>query len=359
MSRKKGSRPAMPRKAITINEIAREAGVSTATVSRVFNEPAKVKKQTRERVSAVIDRHHYVSHGLAGGLASRRSRLLGLVIPTVTNSIYASSTQAVHHAAQRAGYTVLVGVSDFSEEREAELIHQLVSRRVEGLILTGEQRSPAVYEKIIRNHCPFVITWKLTHSREHPSVSFDNVKATRAAVDHLLGLGHRRIGLICGRTDLNDRALQRKIAFEEALRDFGIAPDPELIFERSFEFVEGRAAMHLMLQLREPPTGVFCANDIQAIGALSECRDTGFSVPSDLSIVGFDDLPIAQYITPRLTTVRVPAQEMGDRATMRLIAAIETGEPVLPLELLTDLVIRESTGACRARQKLQRSATAS
>src|SRR6476646_11404883 len=127
MSRKKGSQRAMPRKAITINEIPRESGVSTATVSRVFNDPAKVKRQTRERVSAVIDRHHYVSHGLAGGLASRRSRLLGLVIPTVTNSIYASSKQAVHHAAQRAGYTVLVAVSDFSEQREAELIHQLMS----------------------------------------------------------------------------------------------------------------------------------------------------------------------------------------------------------------------------------------
>jgi LacI family transcriptional regulator len=277
----------------------------------------------------------------------------------VTNSIYASSTQAVHHAAQRAGYTVLVGVSDFSEEREAALIHQLVSRRVEGLILTGEQRSPAVYEKIVRNHCPFVITWKLTRSRERPSVSFDNMKAARAAVDHLLGLGHRRIGLICGRTDLNDRALQRKIAFERALRDFGIEPDPELIFERSFEFVEGRAAMHRMLQLGLPPTGVFCANDIQAIGALSECRDAGVSVPDDISIVGFDDLPIAQYITPRLTTVRVPAQEMGDQATMRLISAIENNERVVPLELLTDLVIRESTGPCRARQRLKRSTAAS
>ena len=359
MSRKKGSQRAMPRKAITINEIARESGVSTATVSRVFNDPAKVKRQTRERVSAVIDRHHYVSHELAGGLASRRSRLLGLVIPTVTNSIYASSTQAVHHAAQRAGYTVLVAVSDFSEQREAELIHQLMSRRVEGLILTGEQRSPAVYEKIIRNHCPFVITWKLTRSRDHPSVSFDNIKATRAAVNHLLGLGHRRIGLICGRTDLNDRAFQRKTAFEQTLKDVAIEPDPELIFERSFEFVEGRAAMHRMLQLGQPPTAVFCANDIQAIGALSECRDAGVSVPTDMSIVGFDDLPIAQYITPRLTSVRVPAQEMGDCATMRLIAAIENHEPVLPLELLTDLVIRETTAPSRTQQRLHRPAAAS
>ena len=357
MLRQRGPKRPIPPKVITINEIAREAGVSTATVSRVFNQPAKVKKQTRERVSAVIERHHYVSHGLARGLASRRSRLLGLVIPTVTNSIYASSTQAVHQAAQQAGYTVLIGVSDFSEEREAQLIHQLVSRRVEGLILTGEQRSPPVYEKIIRNHVPFVITWKLTHSREHPSVSFDNIKATRAALNHLLGLGHRRIGLICGRTDLNDRALQRRTAFEQALRDYGVEPDPELIFERSFEFVEGRAAMHRMLQLRQPPTGVFCANDIQAIGAISECRDAGISVPADMSIVGFDDLPIAQYITPRLTTVRVPAQEMGDRATKRLISAIENSEPVLPLELLTDLVIRETTAPCRHRQVSQNPAT--
>ena len=127
----------------------------------------------------MIERHHYVSHGLAGGLASRRSRFLGLVIPTVTNSIYASSTQAIHHAAQRAGYTVLVGVSDFSEEREAALIHQLVSRRVEGLILTGEQRSPAVYEKIVRNHCPFVITWKLT-TRESTQVYHSTTSRRRA-----------------------------------------------------------------------------------------------------------------------------------------------------------------------------------
>lgn len=354
MSRRKAAPSRTQRETITIYEIAREAGVSIATVSRVYNQPNKVKKTTREGVLAVIERHHYVSHGLAGGLASRRSRLLGLVIPTVTNSIYASSTQAVQQAAQKAGYTVLVGISDFSEEREADLIHQLISRRVEGLLLTGESRSPAIYEKIIRNHCPFVITWKLTRSRERPSVSFDNVKAARAAVDHLLSLGHRRLGLICGRTSLNDRALDRRMAFEQALRDRAIEPDPDLIFERDFEFVEGRAAMHRMLQMDHPPTAVFCANDIQAIGALSECRDAGVSVPNEISIVGFDDLPIAQYITPKLTTVRVPAQEMGDSAAKRLIAAVETHAPVLPLEFTTDLVIRKSTAPCPKTAKHRR-----
>jgi LacI family transcriptional regulator len=354
MPRRKAAPTRAQRKTITIHEIAREAGVSTATVSRVFNQPAKVKKATREGVLAVIERNHYVSHGLAGGLASRRSRLLGLVIPTMTNSIYASSTQAIQQAAQKAGYTVLVGISDFSEKRESDLIHQLMSRRVEGLMLTGERRSAAVYEKIIRNHCPFVITWKLTRSRERPSVSFDNIRAARAAVDHLLSLGHSRIGLICGRTDVNDRALDRRVAFEEALREAGVDPVPDLIFERDFEFVEGRAAMHQMLQMDLPPSAVFCANDIQAIGAISECRDIGVSVPNDISIVGFDDLPIAQYITPKLTTVRVPAQEMGDSAAKRLIAAIESGAPVLPLELSTDLVIRGSTAPCSLAAKPQK-----
>ena len=345
---------------LTIHEIAKEAGVSTATVSRVFNQPAKVRKETRENVLAVAERNHYVSHGLAGGLASRRSGLIGLVIPTITNSIYASSTQAIQQAAQEAGYTVLIGISEFSEEREAKLIHQLVGRRVEGLILTGERRAPTVYEKIIRNNCPFVITWRMTRALDRPSISFDNVKATRAAVEHLLQLGHRRIGLICGRTQVNDRALDRRMAFEDRLREAGIEPDVNLVYEGDFEFVEGRAAMHRMLLLSDPPTAVFCANDIQAIGAMSECRDDGLSVPRDISIVGFDDLPIAQYITPQLTTIRVPAHQMGQAAAKRVITAIETGRPPLPLELPVDLVIRGSTAVCRrtvqAPPKLRRRA---
>ena len=253
MLRQKGQRRPIPPKAITINEIAREAGVSTATVSRVFNQPAKVKKQTRERVSAVIDRHHYVSHGLAGGLASRRSRFLRLVIPTVTNSIYASSTQAVHHAAQRAGYTVLVGVSDFSEEREAALIHQLVSRRVEGLILTGSSVRPLCTRRLSAIIVPSSSPGSLP-TRESTPASH-SITSRRPALQWITSSGWDiDDGLICGRTDLNDRALQRKTAFEQALRDFGIELDPELIFERSFEFVEGRAAMHRMLQLGQPPT---------------------------------------------------------------------------------------------------------
>lgn len=336
-------------KAVTIREIAREAGVSTATVSRVFNQPEKVSRHARDSVRAVIERHHYVSDGLAGGLASRRSRTIGLVIPTIMNSIYAFSTQAIQRVAQEAGYTVLVGISDYSSDQEATLIHRLLERRVEGMILTGAERAAVVYEKIVHNGVPFVVTWKLTQGGSVPSVSFDNYRAASAVIDHLVSFGHRRIGLVCGRTDVNDRALDRRRAFEDGLKARGIAVDPALIFERDFEFLEGRAAMHRMLGYADPPTAVFCANDIQAIGAMYECREAGLDVPREVSIVGFDDLPIAQCTIPQLTTIRVPANEMGLRAAEALIASIEYGEPVAHIELRTDLIVRGSTAPPASR----------
>jgi DNA-binding LacI/PurR family transcriptional regulator len=338
-----GARKKLP----TIREIAREAGVSTATVSRVANQPDQVSRATREQVLAVIKRHHYVLDGIAVGLASRRSRLLGVIIPTITNSIYAASTQAVQKAAQEAGYTVLLAVSDFSPEQEAQQIHKLIERRVEGLILTGAERSREAREKLKRNHVPYVIIWKLARGIGVPTVSFDNRRAAAAAVEHLIELGHRRIGLICGRTDVNDRARARREGFEATLRAHGLRVDSSLIHEHDFEFVEGRAAMHRLLHHRSPPTAVFCANDIMAIGAMYECREAGVDVPRDMSIVGFDDLPIAQYTTPQLTTVRVPATEMGRLATEALISIIRDSRRPRSVELPVELVQRGSTARPR------------
>ena len=337
-----GDHAARGRIRATIHDVARDAGVSTATISRFFNQPEKLSATTRDRVRSAIARHYYVADGQAGGLASRRSRTLGLIIPTITNSIYAASTQAIQQVAQKGGYTVLVGVSEFSATQETILVHRLLERRVEGLILTGAERDPELYETISRNHVPFVITWKSTRN-ELPSISFDNYTAARAAVDHLVALGHRRIGMICGRTDVNDRALDRRRAFEDTLAGHRLEVSPGLIFERSFEFIEGRAAMHAMLACRARPTAVFCANDIQAIGAMYECRDAGIGVPGDMSIIGFDDLPIASYISPPLTTIRVPADEMGVRAAHAIIGTIERGVDVAPCELSTDLVVRGTT----------------
>ncbi len=323
---------------ITIREIAREAKVSTATVSRVLNAPEKVAEATRAAVMEAVDRHHFVMDGVAMSLASRRTRTLGLIIPTITNSIYASSTQAIQQCAQASGYAVLVGISEFDGAQEAVLIRRLMERRVDGLILTGAERAPDLYETLLRNRLPFMLTWQPSGDPSRPSVAFDNGRAADLAMQHLIDLGHRRIGLICGRGDANDRALARRHAYEAAMRRLGVPASDWLIFERDFEFIEGRTAMHRMLDHRLRPTAVFCANDIQAIGALAECQSRGLAVPRDMSIVGFDDLPISQYLTPQLTSVRVPASQMGHRAAEKLLAWIESGEApeseVLPVTLV-------------------------
>ncbi len=328
----------------TILDIAREAGVSTATVSRVLNGSAPVRPDTRKRVSDVIEKHHFVFNGLAGGLATRRSRVLGLIIPTLVNSIYAAFAQAIQAAAQNDRYTVLLGVSEFSPAAEERLIEQFIARRVEALILTGAERPARTYQQMRRNQVPFIVTWKTTRRRDLPSVSFDNGAAAGRAVRHLVEAGHRRIGLICGRTEVNDRARERREAYERTLAEYGIAPDPDLIRERDFEFDEGRAAMQSMLRHPNPPTAVFCANDIQAIGAMTECREADIGVPEQVSIVGFDDLPIATFVEPRLTTIRVPAAEMGRKAAEAVIKHLSDGAPLRSLVLPTELVLRASAG---------------
>lgn len=337
-------------KRATMREIAREAGISIATVSRVLNQPDTVAEKTRRDVEAVIDRRCYVSHGSAVSLASRRSKTIGLIIPTITNSIYASSTQAIQRVAQRVGYAVVLAVSDFDPAVEEDLIRRLIERRIDGLILTGGDRPARTYEVLERNAVPYIVTWKLIDGERRPSVSFDNYQASRLAMAHLLEFGHRRIGLVCGRTAVNDRARERRRAYEDAMREAGISVDPDLVYERDFEFIEGRAAMRRMIETQERPTAVFCANDIQAIGALQECLDSGLKVPEDISIIGFDDLPVAEYTRPRLTTIHVPAKRMGHLAAERLFDWILNGKVPSIDELAVRLTVRESTARCSMRR---------
>lgn len=322
-----------------------------ATVSRVINNPQSVRPEKRAAVLKVIEKSAYINDGLARALAGGRTMTLGLVIPTITNSIYASSTQAIQRIAQRAGYSVILVVSDFDPTHEATMIRRLVERRVDGVILTGGEHDPNVFRILQNQKIPFVLTWRLAKGRNMPCVSFDNYSAGRLAMKHLLELGHRRIGLICGRTDVNDRARERRRAFEDGLSEVGAPIDPELIFERDFEFIEGHTAMYRMLNAPDPPTAVFAANDILAIGAIAQCRESGVQVPREISVIGFDDLPIARFSTPGLTTVHVPASSMGRIAATRLLQLIDGETVPSPDVLPVQLVVRESTGPVQQKQK--------
>jgi DNA-binding LacI/PurR family transcriptional regulator len=328
----------------TMRDIAHEARVSTATVSRVLNSSAPVSAHTRKRVEQVVQKHHFVFDGLAGGLASKRSRLIGVIIPTLVNSIYAAFAQSIQAVAQKNRYTVLLGVSEFSPVEEDRLIEQFIAHRVEALVLTGADRPPRTYEKMRGNQVPFVITWKSTGCGDLPSISFDNGLAARQALVFLLENGHRCIGLICGRTEVNDRARERRAAYERILEEHALSVDPTLVQECDFDFKAGQLAMQKLLRSGRRPTAVFCANDIQAIGAMSQCRAAGIRVPADLSIVGFDDLPIAKFVDPQLTTVRVPASEMGRLAAQAVLQHLTQGKPLQPVVLTTGLVVRASAG---------------
>ncbi|XWN34191.1 MAG: LacI family DNA-binding transcriptional regulator [Devosia sp.] len=327
----------------TIRGIAKAAGVSTATVSRVINAPETVKPSTRESVLKVIHENDYINDGMARALAGGRTKTIGVAIPTITNSIYASSTQAIQRLCQTAGYAVILVVSDFDPVRERELIRRLVERRVDGIILTGADHDPGLHRVLERHSIPYVVTWRVEAEAAVPCVAFDNYAAGRLAMDHLLDLGHRRIGLICGESAVNDRALQRRKAYCDALTERGIAVDTALIHERAFEFVDGYEAAGAILSTPPRASAIFAANDIQAVGAIAACRGAGLSVPGDISIIGFDDLPIAQFSAPRLTTVRVPAADMGRIAAERLLALVDgkavEGSHILPV----DLIVRDST----------------
>lgn len=328
---------------VTLRRIARETGVSVATVSRALRQPDKVSAQKRARILALVERYRYVPDALAASFSSGRTGLIGLIVPTISNSIYAAFTEAVQGRLQDAGRKLLIANTNYSAELEAQIVHKLVGSRVEGVIFTGYRRDVALYELLRHYQIPFVVTWSTSPDPGIPAISFDNRAAAAAATEALIGLGHRRIGLICGMSAVNDRAAQRLDAYRHVLARHDIPFDPTLVAERPFEVAEGAAAAQSMIALTRPPTALFCANDIQALGAMFACQRLKLMVPGDVSIIGFDDLPMTEVTNPPLSTVHVPAQEMGEAAADALVNAAEHNVPILSTKFEATVVLREST----------------
>lgn len=326
----------------TLRQIAREAGVSIATVSRALRQPETVSHDTRARILMLVSRHRYVPDARAVGLSSRRTGLVGLLVPTLSNSIYAAFAEAVQNRLQGAGRRLLIANTNYDEPLESQIVRALVESRVEGVIFTGYRRDPAIYQLLRHYRIPFVVTWSTSPVADVPSISFDNTRAAKAATAMLLELGHRRIGLVCGVSALNDRAQQRIDGYRAALAERNLAFDAHLVRQCPFDAAEGAAAAESLLAVPHPPTALFCANDIQALGALFACQRLGVSVPSDLSILGFDDLPIVRVTSPPLSTVHVPAHEMGEAVADALLGAADTGRPIKPRHFDASIVLRAS-----------------
>ncbi|WP_090207158.1 LacI family DNA-binding transcriptional regulator [Yoonia litorea] len=326
----------------TLQDVAAAAGVSTATVSRVINFPAQVAPATRAKVEATIAQLGYSPHFGARVMAARRTNTVGAIIPTMENAVFARGLQAFQDELSAHGYTMLVASTGYSAANEAEQVKALVARGADALLLIGHKRDQAIYDFLAAQGIPTIITWAFDPSSGRPSVGFDNAAAMRDMARQVIDMGHRQLALISAETASNDRAMERYLGIQAAMQDKGLPEENLLFIETSYGIEEGAIAFKQAMSASNPPSAVFCGNDVLAVGALRQARDSGIHVPDDVSIIGFDDIELAQVAYPPLTTVHVPHREMGRLAAAALIGWLKDGTPPNTVELLAYPVMRST-----------------
>ncbi|WP_336098878.1 MULTISPECIES: LacI family DNA-binding transcriptional regulator [unclassified Roseovarius] len=318
MSRKQGGTP-------DITDVAKAAGVSASTVSRAFNHPELLKPATRKKIDRAVQRLGYIRNRAAQVMHGRRSGTVGLVVPTIDNAIFAEVIQSFSQRLDAHGFTMLIVSHGFDLDREYAMTRKLLEHRVDGLVLIGLEHSEATYQLIARQGVASMALWNYRDGAELPCIGVDNDEAGRMAVGHLLGLGHRDIGLIFPDPTGNDRARGRMVGAEAALREQGIEVPENWRLEAPYSISEAkRGALRLLGQARRP-TAVLCGNDIIAQGVLYAAKHLGLGVPEDLSVMGIGDFKGSSEIEPSLSTIRIPAKRIGTLAADHIAAAV-TGE---------------------------------
>ncbi|MGR3540972.1 MAG: LacI family DNA-binding transcriptional regulator [Hasllibacter sp.] len=327
-----------PARPVRQADVAAEAGVSTATVSRVLNGSPLVSSAVRARVEAVIARIGYLPNEGARSLATRRSGALGAIVPTLENAIFAAGLNAFEAGARERGFALVIAVSNYDPAREAALIAQMVARGVEGLLLVGNDRAAEAGRILDRSGVRHCCAWTHDAAAGRPNIGFDNAAAMAPVVDRLVAGGRRRIALLMGRQSGNDRARDRLRGARARLRAHGL--EPVAVAECRYSPRRAGEAFEGLRDAR--PDAVVCGNDVIAFGVLSAARRAGIGVPGDLAVTGFDDLPLSAEFAPALTTVRVPARRMCRAAAVALTPGPDEDGPVASALFGTELVVRES-----------------
>lgn len=330
----------------TIREVASAAGVSIATVSRVLNGRPDVSPETREAVLRVVRDRGFATNRSARALSGGRTGLVGVTLPIVEAAYFAFILSGAAEALYEQDMRLVLCPTLHQHEREVTLLERLMHGTTDGAVLTLPEETNEELKALQRLGYPFVVVDPRVPLDEGiPSVSAAHSTGARAAVEHLLSLGHRRIAAITGpRTWM--ASSERLNGYFAALGSAGVLPEPELVVGSHFDIESGEAAARALLDLPEPPTAIFAFNDNLAIGTLHAARERGVSVPDELSVVGFDDSEQAAIVTPGLTTVRQPLAEMGRMAVSLLLRLLENQRvEALKVELATRLVVRDSTAA--------------
>jgi LacI family transcriptional regulator len=331
---------------VTLEMVARDAGVSPSTVSRILNGTAVVSEVKKMAVDEAIEKLGFIPNPIARGLAGGRTLSIGVVTQAIDSPFYGAALRGIEDALDPAGYSPLFVSGHWDAGKEARCIEVLRSRRVDGIIvLTGRLSDQAL--KTCAKSLPVVVTGRSLKAPGLFAVNFDNFEGSRLAVKHLIGLGHQKIAHIAG-DPLHPDSEERMRGYLSALEDAGIKPNPALIVTGQYHEGSGLSAVNRLIMQRVRFTAIFAANDQMAMGAALGLYRSGIQVPEDVSIVGFDDLPMSSYATPPLSTVQHPAQELGHLAATAMLALLAGIKPKMEMPA-PRLIARESSAANIAR----------
>jgi LacI family transcriptional regulator len=340
---------AAPPANVTIKDVARLSGVSSMTVSRVINGSERVSPETRQRVERAIAELGYVPSRLARGLIRQKTGTLALIVPDVANPFFTLIVRGAEDVARRAGYRMILADSRADLTIERDVIEEMLAHRVEGIMIAPvSDRSKGHLQRLAKYGVDFVLIDRTVSGIESDVVTGDNVGGARRLVDHLISLGHRRIGFITESAEVST-ARDRREAYEAALAAAGLPHNPSLIVYSTVDPPGGFEGMRRLLELDEPPTAVFAVNNLVAVGAIEAVRAHRLEVPDDVALVCFDDIEYASRLYPFLTVMAQPAETLGTLGTQLLLERIEGRAPEQPrvVVLPAQFVVRRSCGAGR------------
>ena len=330
---------------ITIFDVAAEAGVSYATVSRVINNDVHVKEETRRRVLACMERLNYVVNRQARALAGGRTRLIGLLISEIGVEYAARLARGIEAELNSAGYEVVVYTTHRDPGKELAFIDIFTQGAVDGIVVNLPREPDRVLATLRQRSFPFVFLDYNGHGEDFPSVTVTNWQGGYGAAQYLIRLGHRRIGFITGTMDIH-ASIDRLAGFKAALKAEHVPEEDALFYQGSFLQESGYKGAMYLLKLPEAPSAIFASNDVMALGVIEATRELGLNIPDDVSIIGFDDISMSALVHPSLTTVMQPLEHMGKVAAQMLLDIIANpNKSVRRIVLPTELVIRES---CRS-----------
>lgn len=330
----------------TISDVAKHAGVSPITVSRVINNSGYISQKTREQVEAAVAKVGYIPNKVARGLRLKRTYTLALIITDITNPFFTTLARGVEDAASGGEYSVIFCNTDESEAKEHKYLHLMLQQQVDGVILVPARSKPDSIRYVQQRQIPIVVVDRRIPGMNTDIVRCDSEEGAYRLVQLLLDLGHRRIAMLNG-TEGVSTADDRLLGYQRAMQDSGSKSDTNWVFSGSFTVASGYEMARQALTLIPRPTAVFAANNFIAIGALKALQGQGLRVPEDIAVVGFDDLPLNLALFPFLTVALQPVYEMGQQATRLLLDRLAGTAPEQYQELIlpTELIVRQSSGS--------------